>query len=174
MQPLVPVDHSLDSASNGLLFVGSSTLKTVAINSEKWQLHIALGNVLYALSHSSELIYFYICRFEDGKVNRYELMNGDSVKVHVEHGDVIFMDLRGKFASFISEEFHCTCLAAKERFEYIKSFFYEARHSKIQFAAIVENDGHEEPKGPEVKVEMNGEARTRSRWGTLEEELQES
>ena len=85
----MPVDQSLDSAYNGLDFAGSSTLKTVSSKIKKWQLHIAAGNVLCVLSHSSGLDYFYIRRFEDGKVNSYELRNGDSVKVQVQHGDVI-------------------------------------------------------------------------------------
>ena len=54
MQPLMPVDQSLDSDYSGLLFAGSSTLKTVASKSRKWQLHIAAGNVLCARSHSRE------------------------------------------------------------------------------------------------------------------------
>ena len=70
MQPLMPVDQSLDGDYNGLYFAGSSTLKTVASKYKRWQLHIAAGNVLCALSHSSEHRYFYIRSFEDGKVRQ--------------------------------------------------------------------------------------------------------
>ena len=85
------------------------------------------------------------------------------------------MNWRGQFASFINEEFHCTGLSEKERFEYIKSFFYAARYSMFQFAAIVENDGHGEPKGSEIKVEMHGECKGEEQVGNVgEEELQES
>ena len=103
MQPLVPVDQSLDSASNVLLFAGSSTLKTVSNNFLEWQLHIAAGNVLCALSHSSETSYFYIRSFEDGKVDRYELSNGNSVKVHVQHGDVIVLSWEGHWHRLSAE-----------------------------------------------------------------------
>ena len=175
MQPLMPVDQSLDSDYNGLYFAGSSTLKTVASRLATWQLHIAAGNVLCALSHSIETGCFYIRSFEDGKVNSYELRNGDSVKVHVQHGDVIFMSFGGQFASFISREFHCTGLSETERFESIKSFCYAARHFMVDFIAIVENDGHGEPKGSEVKVEeMDGGGKGEEQMERVEEELQEA
>ena len=176
MQSLMPVDQSLDSGYSGLYFASSSTLKTVAIKSGKWKLHIAAGNVLCALSNSNEPHYFYICRFEDGKVKRYDLMNGNSVKVHVQHGDVIFMNLGEKFASFISKELHCTDLSVEERFEYIKSFCYAARNSMEDFVAIVENDGHGERKRSEVKVEeMGGRGKGERQVENVgEEKLQES
>ena len=175
MQPLMPVNQSLDGDYNGLDFAGSSTLKTVASKSRTWQLHIAAGNVLHVLSHSSVLDYFYIRSFEDGKVNRYDLRNGDSVKVPVQHGDVIFMNWQGRFASIISEKFYCTGLSEKERFECIKSFCYAtARHSMVEFVAIVQNDGHGEWKGSEVKVEMGGEVKDEDQVESVEEELQEA
>ena len=94
----------------------------------------------------------------------------------MQHGDVIFMTWRGQFASFISEEFHCTGLSETERFECIKSFCYAARHSTVDFVAIVENDGHGEPKGSEVKVEeMDGEVKSEEQVESVgEEKLQES
>ena len=173
MQPLVPVDQSLDRECLGLSFVGSTTLKTVASRFEDWRLHIAAGNVLCAILHSSDPHYFYIRSFKDGKVNRYPLRNGNPVKV--QHGDVIFINWEGHFASFISEEFHCTGLSKKERFEYIKSFCYAARHYMVDFIAIVQNDGHGEWKASEVKVEMGGGGKSEEQVENVgEEELQES
>ena len=175
MQPLMPVDRILDSAYHGLYFAGSTTLKTVASKYRRWQLHIAAGNVLCAFSHSSETSYFYIRSFEDGKVDRHDLKNDNSVKMHVQHGDVIAMDWGEQITSVISKEFHCTGLSEKERFECIKSFCYAARYSTVDFVAIVENDGHGEPKGSEVKVEMGGEVKDEEQVGNVgEEELQES
>ena len=131
--------------------------------------------MLCALSDPREYHCFYIRSFEDGKVNRYELMNGNSIMVQVQHGDVVFINWRGQFASFINEEFHCTGLSETERFEYIKSFFYASRHCRFQFAAIVENDGHEEPKGSEVNVEeTNEEVKDERQVLNGEEKLQES
>ena len=175
IQSLKPVNQSLAKDLDGLECTGSSTLKIVASNFTKWKLHIAAGNVLCALSHSRLPHYFYLCSFEDGKVNRHELRNGNPVRVHVQHGDVIAMDWGEQFVSFISEEFHCTDLSAEERFECIKSFCYAARNSTVSFIAIVENDGHGEPKGSEVKVEMGGEVKDEEQVGNVgEEELQES
>ena len=177
VQPLVPVNQSLEKDYNGLHFFGSSTLKTVASKFPLWKLHIAAGNVLCALSHPSEPFYFCIRSFEDGKRNKYELRNGDSVEVHVQHGDVIFMDWRGHFESFIKEEFYSTGLSEKVRFEYIKSFYYAAaRNCRVDFVAIVQNDGHGEPEGSEVKVEeMNGRGKGERKVENVEEEeLQES
>ena len=167
MQPLMSVDQSLESNHSGLLFAGSTTLKTVASKSDKWQLHIAAGNVLCARSHSSEPFHLSIRSFQDGKVNRYGLRNGDSVKV--QHGDVVFMDFGGQFAPFISGEFYSTGLSETERFECIKSFCYAATHFVLDFVAIVENDGHGEPKGSETIVEemdgSNGEKHGSERQG---------
>ena len=86
------------------------------------------------------------------------------------------MSWEGQFASFISEEFYCTGLSEKERFECIKSFCYAARHSMVEFVAIVQNDGHGEWKGSEVKVRRwTGKSRTRRQVENVgEEELQES
>ena len=169
------MDQSLDRGHHGLHFAGSSTLKTVSSKFKKWKLHIAAGNMLCALSHSSEPDYFYIRSFEDGKVNRYAFGNGDSNKVRVQHGDVIFMKWGGKFASFINGEFYCTGLSEKERFECIKSFCYAARHSMVEFVAIVENDEHGEPEGSEIKVEVHGEGKDEEQVENVgEEELQES
>ena len=104
------------------------------------------------------------------------LRNGDSVRVHVQHGDVVFINWGGQFESIISKELHCTSLSETVRFECIKSFCYAAaRHFMVEFVAIVENDGHGEPKGSEVKAEMDGEVQSERQVENVEEEeLQES
>ena len=120
--------------------------------------------------------YFYIRSFEDGKVNRYELRNGDSVKVQVQHGDVIFMNWREQFALFISEEFYCTGLSERSALNASSHFAMQQGIPRFDFIAIVQNDGHGEPKGSEVKVEeMGGEVKGEEQVENVgEEKLQES
>ena len=104
-------------------------------------------------------------------MNRYDLSNGDSVKVPVQHGDVIFMDWEWHFASYINEEVHCTGLSETERFESIKSFCYAAKDQEAGFMAIVESDSPingqdgllEATKGLKVSLEEPTEAGTSHR-----------
>ena len=140
MQPLKPVTRSLDGFCSGLSCAASSTGKTVK-SEHGVRLLIVAENVLFVCSTCPAALYAYIRSFERDSVQAYSIASGHSIRVNVQHGDVIFVGWRKECPSFLVEHAYCSGLSGADRFERVKSFCYAAKESWFVFMAIVESDG---------------------------------
>ena len=88
--------------------------------------------MLCALSSQGKY-HLHIRSFKDGRVQSHALDAGDSLKVEVQHGDVIATSCTEECPSFLKEQMHCAGLPERERFERLKSFCYAAKDSWVDF-----------------------------------------
>ena len=143
----------IDRAGIGFGCRASSTRKTAA--QMDVQLHVAAGNVLYALA-TSERRYLYIRNFEQAKARRGVLVPGTLHKVKVQHGDVIVVHQEEACPSSLKAKVDCTGLSREDCFERVKSFCHAARDRDVYFMAIVESDSPSNEKENGVFEAMKG------------------